>query len=190
MRDSSRREFLKWTATVPAAAAISGQACLGYAKDGAATPSHMQLGLVTYNWGRQWDLPTVIRNCEDSFFNNRSRPCLQYQIRRCTAPCVNLIDEAQYRKDIDAAILFLEGRNRNVVDHFVARMEAASKALDYELAARFRERRLVVRCAACLSRRSRRVLARRVRLARPGSGDERTHPLSHRRVGIADPLHP
>ena len=81
----------------------------------------------------------MIRNCEDSFFNNRSRPCLQYQIRRCTAPCVNLIDEAQYRKDIDAAILFLEGRNRNVVDHFVARMEAASKALDYELAARFRD---------------------------------------------------
>ena len=68
----------------------------------------------------------MIRNCEDSFFNNRSRPCLQYQIRRCTAPCVNLIDEAQYRKDIDAAILFLEGKNRNVVDHFVARMEAAS----------------------------------------------------------------
>ena len=81
----------------------------------------------------------MIRNCEDSFFNNRSRPCLQYQIRRCTAPCVNLIDEAQYRKDIDAAILFLEGKNRNVVDHFVARMEAASKALDYELAARFRD---------------------------------------------------
>ena len=81
----------------------------------------------------------MIRNCEDSFFNNRSRPCLQYQIRRCTAPCVNLIDAAQYRKDIDAAILFLEGRNRNVVDHFVARMEAASKARDYELAARFRD---------------------------------------------------
>ena len=81
----------------------------------------------------------MIRNCEDSFFNNRSRPCLQYQIRRCTAPCVNLIDEAQYRKDIDAAILFLEGKNRNVVDHFVARMEAASKARDYELAARFRD---------------------------------------------------
>ena len=81
----------------------------------------------------------MIRNCEDSFFNNRSRPCLQYQIRRCTAPCVNLIDEAQYRKDIDAAILFLEGKNRNVVDHFVARMEAASNERDYELAARFRD---------------------------------------------------
>lgn len=81
----------------------------------------------------------MIRNCEESFFNNRSRPCLQYQIRRCTAPCVKLIDEAQYRKDIDAAILFLEGRNRNVVDHFVARMEAAANALDYELAARFRD---------------------------------------------------
>ncbi len=81
----------------------------------------------------------LIRNCSDSFFRNRTRPCLQYQIKRCTAPCVNLISEEQYAKDIDAALLFLEGKNRNVVNTFVARMEQASEFQDYEQAARFRD---------------------------------------------------
>ncbi|MDH5455023.1 MAG: excinuclease ABC subunit UvrC [Gammaproteobacteria bacterium] len=81
----------------------------------------------------------LIRNCDDSYFNNRTRPCLQYQIKRCTAPCVGVVDEEQYRKDIDAAILFLEGRNRSVVNTFIRRMEQASAAQDYEQAARFRD---------------------------------------------------
>ena len=81
----------------------------------------------------------LIRQCPDSYFRNRSRPCLQYQIRRCTAPCVGYIDEATYKADIDAAILFLEGRNRDVIDTMVDRMEKASEALDYEQAARFRD---------------------------------------------------
>ena len=81
----------------------------------------------------------LIRNCEDSFFSNRTRPCLQYQIKRCTAPCVGIVDEAQYRQDIDAAILFLEGRDRSVVNTFVKRMEEAAAARDYEQAARFRD---------------------------------------------------
>ncbi len=81
----------------------------------------------------------LIRNCSDSFFSNRTRPCLQYQIKRCTAPCVGIVDEAQYRRDIDAAIQFLEGRNQSVVDSFVTRMEQASEARDYEQAARYRD---------------------------------------------------
>ncbi len=81
----------------------------------------------------------MIRNCHDSFFRNRSRPCLQYQIKRCTAPCVNLISPEQYAKDIDAAIEFLEGKNQSVVNTFVARMEDASSNQDYEQAARFRD---------------------------------------------------
>ncbi|MDH5345885.1 MAG: excinuclease ABC subunit UvrC, partial [Gammaproteobacteria bacterium] len=81
----------------------------------------------------------LIRQCPDSYFSNRSRPCLQYQIRRCTAPCVGYIDEATYRADIDAAILFLEGRNRTVIDTMVSRMEAAAGRRDYEQAARFRD---------------------------------------------------
>ncbi len=81
----------------------------------------------------------LIRDCEDSFFTNRTRPCLQYQIKRCTAPCVDLIDRDNYRADIDAAILFLEGRNRSVIDTFVRRMERAAENQDYELAARYRD---------------------------------------------------
>jgi excinuclease ABC subunit C len=81
----------------------------------------------------------LIRQCPDSYFRNRSRPCLQYQIKRCTAPCVGYIDEAAYRADIEAAILFLEGRNRSVIDAMVNRMEEASGRQDYEQAARFRD---------------------------------------------------
>ena len=81
----------------------------------------------------------LIRQCSDTYFRNRSRPCHQYQIKRCTAPCVGYIDEINYREDIDAAILFLEGRNRNVIDTMVKRMEDASERHDYELAARFRD---------------------------------------------------
>jgi excinuclease ABC subunit C len=81
----------------------------------------------------------LIRNCEDSFFANRTRPCLQYQIKRCTAPCVGLISEAQYREDFEAVMLFLEGKDARVVNTFVHRMEEASAALDYEQAARLRD---------------------------------------------------
>ena len=81
----------------------------------------------------------LIRNCSESFFQNRSRPCLQYQIKRCTAPCVNLISKDQYASDINAAILFLEGKNKSVVNTFVNRMERAASVQDYEHAARFRD---------------------------------------------------
>jgi len=81
----------------------------------------------------------LIRQCQDSYFRNRSRPCLQYQIRRCTAPCVGYVDEATYRGDIDAAIGFLEGKNRNVIDTMIGRMEAESAEKNYEQAARFRD---------------------------------------------------
>ena len=81
----------------------------------------------------------MIRNCEDTFFSNRTRPCLQYQIKRCTAPCVGIVDEEQYRQDFDAAIQVLEGRNESVVNLFVERMEEASRERDYEQAARYRD---------------------------------------------------
>ncbi|MFT5501864.1 MAG: excinuclease ABC subunit C, partial [Woeseiaceae bacterium] len=80
-----------------------------------------------------------VRQCRDSFFSNRTRPCLQYQIKRCTAPCVGYIDEASYAADIDAAVLFLEGKNRSVINGMVARMEQAAEEQDYEQAGRFRD---------------------------------------------------
>ena len=81
----------------------------------------------------------MVRQCQDSYFKNRTRPCLQYQIRRCTAPCVDYIDEAGYGKDVDAALLFLEGKNRSVINSLVERMDQASDGQDYEQAGRFRD---------------------------------------------------
>jgi excinuclease ABC subunit C len=81
----------------------------------------------------------MIRQCQDSYFANRTRPCLQYQIQRCTAPCVGLIGGSAYAEDIQAAIEFLEGRNRKVINTLVDRMEQAAVAQDYERAARFRD---------------------------------------------------
>ena len=81
----------------------------------------------------------LVRQCQDSYFSNRTRPCLQYQIKRCTAPCVDLVSKEQYAKDVDAAIDFLEGKNQSVIDTFVERMDQASAAQQYEQAARFRD---------------------------------------------------
>ncbi|MBU0498554.1 MAG: excinuclease ABC subunit UvrC [Gammaproteobacteria bacterium] len=80
-----------------------------------------------------------VRQCEDSFFRNRSRPCLQYQIKRCTAPCVGLIDAAGYGRDLADAALFLEGRTNEVIDKLADRMEQAADRLEFEQAARFRD---------------------------------------------------
>ena len=81
-----------------------------------------------------------IRQCDDSYFANRNRPCLQHQIKRCSAPCVGLIEEAAYRRDVDDAIRFLEGRDDTVVQDLAARMDEASAARDYETAALLRDR--------------------------------------------------
>ena len=80
-----------------------------------------------------------VRQCEDSFFNNRSRPCLQYQIKRCPAPCTGLADPQAYAEDVRHAVMFLEGKSNEVIDALVRRMEAASAALEFEQAARYRD---------------------------------------------------
>lgn len=80
-----------------------------------------------------------LRNCIDSFFQNRSRPCLQYQIKRCTAPCVGLVTAEQYAKDVRHAVMFLEGRSSDVIDELVKTMEQASAELAFERAAELRD---------------------------------------------------
>jgi len=80
-----------------------------------------------------------IRNCEDSYFAHRNRPCLQYQIRRCTAPCVNLVSEAAYAEQVNDAILFLQGKNQKVLTRLISRMEQASRELEFESAALYRD---------------------------------------------------
>jgi excinuclease ABC subunit C len=80
-----------------------------------------------------------VRQCEESFFRNRSRPCLQYQIKRCSAPCVGLVEPEVYAEDVQHAVWFLEGKTNEVVDALVSRMEGAAQALEFERAARYRD---------------------------------------------------
>jgi len=80
-----------------------------------------------------------IRNCRDTFFENRSRPCLQHQIGRCSAPCVELISREDYARDIAAAVKVLEGRNDEVNSELASAMEKAAEALQFERAAALRD---------------------------------------------------
>ena len=80
-----------------------------------------------------------IRNCRDTFFANRSRPCLQHQIGRCSAPCVGLITREAYAQDMQSAVKVLEGRSEEVTAELQARMEAAADRLEFERAAQIRD---------------------------------------------------
>ncbi|WP_018995148.1 excinuclease ABC subunit UvrC [Thioalkalivibrio sp. ALJ2] len=80
-----------------------------------------------------------VRQCEDSVFAHRSRPCLQYQIGRCTAPCVGYITPEEYARDVESSVQFLQGKSEVVIADLMQRMEAASERLDFEHAARLRD---------------------------------------------------
>ncbi|MBB5360873.1 excinuclease ABC subunit C [Rhodanobacter sp. ANJX3] len=80
-----------------------------------------------------------VRQCEDSYFRNRSRPCLQHQIGRCTAPCVQLIGSDDYASDVRHAQMFLEGRSKAVLDELGEAMERSSRELQFERAAILRD---------------------------------------------------
>jgi excinuclease ABC subunit C len=80
-----------------------------------------------------------LRNCDDLYFSNRSRPCLQYQIERCTGPCVGLIAKEDYARDVESAIKVLEGRNDEAQVELARRMETAAEQLNFEEAARVRD---------------------------------------------------
>lgn len=80
-----------------------------------------------------------LRQCSDSFFSNRSRPCLQYQIKRCTAPCVKLISPEDYQTDVHHAVMFLKGKSRNIINEIADEMNVASEELRYEEAAKLRD---------------------------------------------------
>ncbi len=81
----------------------------------------------------------LLRNCEDSFYSHRRRPCLQYQIRRCTAPCVGKIGAPEYGKQVEDALLFLRGHSQKVITRLIRRMEQAADSQQYEQAAQFRD---------------------------------------------------
>ncbi|WP_434525084.1 excinuclease ABC subunit UvrC [Photorhabdus asymbiotica] len=87
-----------------------------------------------------------IRQCEDSVYRNRSRPCLQYQIGRCLGPCVKgLVSEEEYQQQVDYIRLFLSGKDQQVLTQLINRMEEASQQLKFEDAAKYRDQILAVR---------------------------------------------
>jgi excinuclease ABC subunit C len=80
-----------------------------------------------------------VRQCEDSYYQNRSRPCLQYQIERCTAPCVDLVSKENYAQDVENTLLFLEGKSDQLINQLIAKMEKAAMDLAFEQAATYRD---------------------------------------------------
>lgn len=81
-----------------------------------------------------------VRQCEDSYYRARSRPCLQYQTQRCSAPCVEgYVSDEEYKEQVNFARLFLKGKNQQVIGELVDKMEKASEALNFEAAARYRD---------------------------------------------------
>ncbi len=82
----------------------------------------------------------LLRNCTDADFETRTRPCLQYQIKRCTAPCVGKISQADYATSVKDAESFLQGRTKGIQESLAAQMNAAAEAMEYERAAALRDR--------------------------------------------------
>lgn len=87
----------------------------------------------------------MVRQCEDGFFKNRTRPCLQYQIKRCKGPCTNMVSREEYAEDVRHSAMFLEGRSNALAEELSAVMEKAAMALDFERAAELRDQIALVR---------------------------------------------
>lgn len=87
----------------------------------------------------------LVRQCEDSFFKNRTRPCLQYQIKRCKGPCVGLVDPVEYAEDVRRSVMFLEGRSNALTEELSTAMEQAAMQLDFERAAELRDQVAILR---------------------------------------------
>ncbi|WP_296267608.1 excinuclease ABC subunit UvrC [Pseudomonas sp. UBA6562] len=81
----------------------------------------------------------AVRQCEDSYYANRTRPCLQYQIKRCKGPCTDLVSKEEYAEDVRHSVMFLEGRSQQLGNELNAEMEQAAMALDFEKAAALRD---------------------------------------------------
>ena len=86
-----------------------------------------------------------VRQCQDSYFRHRSRPCLEYQINRCSAPCVGLVSKEDYAQDVEDTVPFLQGKTTQLMDDLTKRMEKASIAMDYEHAAQVRDQIAILR---------------------------------------------
>lgn len=87
----------------------------------------------------------LVRQCEDSYYKNRTRPCLQYQIKRCKAPCVGLVSPEEYAEDVRHSVMFLDGRSNALSEELSSAMEKASMALEFERAAELRDQIAMLR---------------------------------------------
>ncbi|WP_336010655.1 excinuclease ABC subunit UvrC [Acinetobacter calcoaceticus] len=86
-----------------------------------------------------------VRQCENSYFSQRKRPCLQYQIKRCSAPCVGLISPEDYKEDVNNSIRFLQGDTKELNQELIAKMEQAAAELEFEKAVFYRDRLSLLR---------------------------------------------
>ncbi|NKF51169.1 excinuclease ABC subunit UvrC [Shewanella sp. WXL01] len=89
-----------------------------------------------------------IRQCQDVYYKSRSRPCLQYQLDRCSAPCVGIVSDEEYQAQVKLATLFLKGKDKQVISTLVAKMEQAAIDMQYEAAARYRDQIAALRRVA------------------------------------------
>ena len=122
---------------------------IGFHRGGRATPGRY-FGPYPSAWAVRETLNLMhrlfrLRSCEDSVFRNRTRPCLQHQIGRCSAPCVGLPSPGAYAEDVRRAVLFLEGRSDELGSELGREMEAAAERLDFEAAAHLRDQLQMIR---------------------------------------------
>ena len=89
-----------------------------------------------------------LRSCENSFFKNRKKPCIQYQINRCDAPCMDYINKSEYDESLQNAILFLQGKNDTIIKNLTSKMNKHSKSLEYEKASDYRDKISMIRSIA------------------------------------------
>ncbi len=108
-------------------------------KDGSLYFGPYTSGAAVFGTIRFLNRTFTIRDCKDAFFSSRKRPCMTHQIGRCSAPCVDYIDEANYREDIKAAVAFLRGRDKAVIRELTAKMKLAAKEERFENAAKLRD---------------------------------------------------